>query len=98
MQVAATTILRIEVPAIFYVVERRTMQVGAAGDDERHRLRKRLQHLASRLTRRNVGGRIEFGDDAESRSGVFPESTASSSDARSPLAFFHASKLDFHSS
>src|SRR6476619_1225670 len=64
-QVAPTSILCIEVPAVFYVVERRPMEVGAAGDDERHRLSSRLQHLATSLTRRNVGGRIELGNEAE---------------------------------
>ena len=36
-QVAPTAILRVKIPAVLYVVERRPMEVGAAGDDERHR-------------------------------------------------------------
>ena len=60
VKVATIAILCIEIPAILYVVERRPMQVGAARDDQRHRLRKRLQHIASGLARRNVCRGIEL--------------------------------------
>ena len=94
-QVAPTSILGVEIPAVLYVVERRPMEVGAAGDDERHRLSNRLQHLAAGLARRNIGRWIKLQDHAQ-QIGRLSRKHRLEFRARSPFAFFHASKLDFH--
>ena len=49
--VAPARIVPREIAAVLDVVHRRSVQIGAAAHEQRHRLRDRLQHFAAGLAR-----------------------------------------------